>query len=147
MIELTVPGVAAPQGSKRHVGRGVLIESSKALKPWREKVNGHYLANGHSMIPGAVIVQAIFVMPRPKGHYGTGRNADTVKARFVDMPHTSKPDGDKLIRAIFDALSTTKTQRGAIEDDSHVVYHTAKKRYVREWEEPHAHVIVRAAPH
>lgn len=34
-VEFTVLGVPAPQGSKRHVGRGVLVESSKALGPWR----------------------------------------------------------------------------------------------------------------
>jgi len=37
-VEFTVLGVPAPQGSKRHVGRGVLVESSKALGPWRDAV-------------------------------------------------------------------------------------------------------------
>lgn len=31
-------GAPAPQGSKRHVGRGVLIESSSKVRPWRETV-------------------------------------------------------------------------------------------------------------
>ena len=31
-------GVPAPQGSKRHVGMGRMIESCKALKPWREMI-------------------------------------------------------------------------------------------------------------
>lgn len=37
-------GTPAPQGSKRHVGRGVMIESSKNLKPWREAVKYAALA-------------------------------------------------------------------------------------------------------
>ena len=37
-VEFTVLGVPAPQGSKRHVGRGVLVESSNALGPWRDAV-------------------------------------------------------------------------------------------------------------
>ena len=36
---ITVEGIeAAPQGSKRHVGRGIMIESSKRVKPWRDAV-------------------------------------------------------------------------------------------------------------
>lgn len=38
MIEITVHGLPAPQGSKRHVGRGVMVESSKNVKPWRSAV-------------------------------------------------------------------------------------------------------------
>ena len=36
MIEIKVIGLPAPQGSKRHVGHGVMIESSNNVKPWRE---------------------------------------------------------------------------------------------------------------
>ena len=35
-ITLTVRGLPAPQGSKRHIGRGVMVESSKRVKPWRD---------------------------------------------------------------------------------------------------------------
>ena len=35
-VTFRVEGMAAaPQGSKRHVGKGVMIESCKAVKPWR----------------------------------------------------------------------------------------------------------------
>ena len=37
-IEFFVEGIPASQGSKRHVGRGILIESSKRVKPWRSDV-------------------------------------------------------------------------------------------------------------
>ncbi|QDH92357.1 RusA-like resolvase [Gordonia phage Spooky] len=33
-----IPGIPAPQGSKRHVGNGILIESSKRVGPWRAVV-------------------------------------------------------------------------------------------------------------
>ena len=36
--KFTVHGLPAPQGSKRHVGKGVMVESSKYVKPWREAV-------------------------------------------------------------------------------------------------------------
>ena len=37
-VEFEVVGLPAAQGSKRHVGNGVMVESSKALKPWRSAV-------------------------------------------------------------------------------------------------------------
>jgi crossover junction endodeoxyribonuclease RusA len=32
-IVFTVPGKPAPQGSKRHVGRGIMVESSNHVAP------------------------------------------------------------------------------------------------------------------
>ena len=37
-MRITVHGTPAPQGSKRHVGNGVMVESSAKVKPWREAV-------------------------------------------------------------------------------------------------------------
>jgi crossover junction endodeoxyribonuclease RusA len=37
-MHIRINGIPAPQGSKRHVGNGVMIESSKAVGPWREAV-------------------------------------------------------------------------------------------------------------
>src|ERR1700676_3259288 len=37
-MKITVRGIPAPQGSKRHVGGGRMIEMSKAVGPWREAV-------------------------------------------------------------------------------------------------------------
>ena len=37
-FSVIVYGTAAPQGSKRHVGNGVMLESSKRLRPWRQDV-------------------------------------------------------------------------------------------------------------
>jgi len=38
MNEIFIPvlGIPAAQGSKKHVGRGILIESSKKVAPWRQ---------------------------------------------------------------------------------------------------------------
>src|SRR5690606_16868121 len=40
-LELFVPGRPAPQGSKRHVGNGVMLESSKAVAAWRTTIAWH----------------------------------------------------------------------------------------------------------
>ena len=147
MIEIHVNGVPAPQGSKKHVGRGILIESSKQLPTWRAAVNAAYMTatKGLTSYDGPVEVRAVFAMPRPRHHYGTGRNTGILKPRYADMPHITKPDSDKLTRAILDALSTTNTQLGAYKDDSHVVRLEINKRYVRQDEHPNAHIVVKPA--
>lgn len=123
MIEFFVPGKAAPQGSKRHVGRGILIESSKEVGPWRERValvaHGTMAAErqirGLTIIPRtqAVTVDVTFYLPRPA----------SLPKKQVDM--VKRPDIDKLGRAILDALTDV-----CFEDDSQVVDLLLYKRYV-----------------
>ncbi|MCV7424379.1 RusA family crossover junction endodeoxyribonuclease [Mycobacterium yunnanensis] len=109
-----VPGAPAPQGSKRHVGRGILVESSKAVGPWRERVAlaAHNAMAGRPLIDGAVTVELNFVLPRPKSTPKTKTPA-AVK----------RPDLDKLERAILDAITGV-----IITDDSQVVSLCGYKR-------------------
>jgi crossover junction endodeoxyribonuclease RusA len=114
MIRFTVPGKPAPQGSKRHVGRGIMVESSKELGPWRERVAlvAHGAMNGRSLLAGAVTVCLDFVLPRPKS---------TPKR---STPHaTKRPDIDKLARACLDAITGV-----VVGDDSQIVELHATKR-------------------
>ena len=82
MNEIFIPviGIPAPQGSKRHVGHGIMIENSKRVKPWRQDVKEaaliHY--NGE-IIDQAVEIEIIFLFARPKSHYGTGKNSRKLK--------------------------------------------------------------------
>lgn len=52
----------------------------------------------------AVIVRLDVWFPRPKSHYGTGRNAGVLKAS-APASHRQKPDWDKVVRGILDALT------------------------------------------
>jgi hypothetical protein len=90
MIRFRVNGHPAPQGSKRHVGGGRMVESSRAVGPWREAVRADVVQEICRMDrenPGClaglmyrpVWVLMTFALPRPKAHYGTGRNAGQVK--------------------------------------------------------------------
>jgi Holliday junction resolvase RusA-like endonuclease len=47
----------------------------------------------------------VFYLPRPGGHFGTGRNAGLVKNSAPLWPAV-KPDLDKLERAVFDSLES-----------------------------------------
>lgn len=128
-LMITVYGTPAPQGSKRHLGRGVMVESSAKVKPWREAVKhaaldaldltGPLFTRGDSLH-----VQACFYFARPRSHYRTGRNSDHLRP---DAPEyvTGRPDLDKLLRSTFDALG----EAGVYHDDAQVVRVEAVKFY------------------
>lgn len=99
-----VPGLPRPQGSKRHVGNGRMVESSPHVGPWRERVALAARAAHGGQLDGALHVTVCFSLPRPKGHYRTGRNAHMLRDGAPDYP-TTRPDLDKLTRAILDALT------------------------------------------
>lgn len=128
-LRFFVPGVPAAQGSKKHVGKGIMVESSAALRPWRDSVTWHArdALAGRPPIPRGtpVSVYLQFQFRRPASHYGTGRNADKLRG---DAPLwvAKKPDADKLARAVLDAL----TAAGVWVDDSQAVHLTVDKLYV-----------------
>jgi len=81
-----------------------------------------------------VCVSVEFIFPRPKGHYGTGRNSQKLKDSAPKYC-TSKSNGDidKVVRSTLDALSLTSG--GCIlTDDSLVVCLQALKRYANNYE-------------
>ncbi len=125
MITFTVAGtLPAPQGSKRHVGHGVLIESSPNVKPWRQAVSAAALdarrRHGiHEPLRSPCTLSVVFLFPRPKGHYGT-RGIRPSAPRWK----TTRPDLDKLIRSTADALTSV-----LLFDDSQMVSICASKRY------------------
>ena len=114
-----VPGVPAPQVSKRYVGNGRMVESSKDLPAWREAVTWYALraANPDEDLhdcPLRLDVEFRFTMPKGR------RKAD----RERGWTHkTTKPDLDKLIRAIGDALEAS----GVITSDAQIVDIRAEK--------------------
>ena len=118
----SVLGLPAPQGSKKHVGGGRMVESSKRVKPWRRQVAAAYVDHDFGdMLDGPVSVIVDFYLPRPKSHYGTGRNAGALKPS-APAEHLTMPDTDKLVRAVGDALT-----RLAWRDDSQIVAWLALK--------------------
>ena len=115
----TVIGTPAPQGSKRHVGNGVMIESSKLVKPWREDVKAAVMlaypggARADAvLIRGPVEMEIVFTLRRPKS------------AKRGALPDR-KPDLSKLIRSTEDAM----TEVGVFEDDARIVRLIAEKLY------------------
>lgn len=114
VIHFFVSGIPAPQGSKRHVGNGRMIESSKKLKPWRAEVKrvAELIAEIGEPLDCPLRVSMDFYLPRPK------------RSKFKDHP-AGKPDADKLARAVNDAL----TDSGLIADDSRIVSLHVRKHW------------------
>ena len=119
MIEIRVAGTPAPQGSKRFVGhaksgRGIMIESSAKVKPWREAVKWAAMEL-HLAAPmqGPLAVEMIFGLARPK--------SAPKKRIYPDR----KPDLSKLVRSTEDAL----TDAGIWGDDAQVVRCEAAKTF------------------
>lgn len=116
MIRFVVYGRPVPQGSKRHVGNGRMIESSKNLRPWRQQVT-------------ATAFQECGGVP----YSGTGQEAIRLELSFTFLKPPSakkrvfctvKPDIDKACRAILDSLTGI-----CYRDDAQVVQIVADKRY------------------
>ena len=145
MVELRIRGLPAPQGSKRHVGRGIMVEASKHVGQWRNDVMAAAAVSYKgAAITGAVELQIVFLFPRPKSHYGTGRNEQKLKAS-APLFCVSRAHGDtsKLIRSTEDAISASSGYP-VIEDDSQVVALSCRKRYAEEGEACGA--IIRVIP-
>jgi crossover junction endodeoxyribonuclease RusA len=144
-ISAWVAGLPAPQGSKRgYARRGAggrlhvsLVESSDRVKPWREDVRQamlQVLPNGWEWLGGEpLVVKIVFVMPRRKADRPTKPTA----------PHTQKPDLDKLVRAVFDAIGSA----GVWGDDSQVVAVHAHKRRAEPGEPTGAMIHIERAVH
>jgi Holliday junction resolvase RusA-like endonuclease len=105
-IGFHVVGTPAPQGSKRHVGNGVMVESSKKVKPWRQDVVAAALLHRPAVpLDGPLFAYMVFTLPKPKS---------AVKSRTAP---DRTPDLSKLLRSTEDALTTA----GLWADDARVV--------------------------
>lgn len=135
LFAITVYGAPAPQGSKRFVGtskagRGILVEMSKKVTPWRESVKFEALALRRGAVPldGPIYVSMVFSFTRPRNHYRTGKNASMLRTGAPTRP-SGTPDLSKLARSTEDAL----TNAGIWRDDARVVeYIRLAKVYVGE---------------
>jgi crossover junction endodeoxyribonuclease RusA len=125
-----VPGHPAPQGSKRHVGKGIMVESSKHVAPWRSDVRSACLdAAGKPLafFGGPVNVELLFVLRRP-----------VATPKKLTPPAIKKPDIDKLARAILDAIGSA----GMWRDDSQVVALMAFKKLAGFGETPGCRIAI-----
>ena len=125
----------APQGSKTHVGNGIMRESCARVKPWRFAVSQAALETGHEMFTGPVYVWITFLFPRLKSHLNT-KGIIKPNAPFHKI---SKPDIDKLCRSTLDGITGV-----LLKDDSQVASLMATKQYANEGELTGAIITINA---
>ena len=131
MISFFVPGTPVPQGSMQAFvagGRAVVVQGGSkgrraSLAGWRADVReaAERSMNGAPPLGGAVAMMVWFWFQRPASHYGTGRNAETLKSSAPEA-HSGAPDLDKLVRAVLDAMSGV-----VFADDKQVAWVEAQK--------------------
>lgn len=134
---IDVSGSPAPQGSKVQTRYGGLREASKKVGPWRNAVRTEVQFVMDEPMVGSVAVAISFRLPRPKGHYGTGKNLGRLRDSAPIFP-TTVPDIDKLIRSTLDGM----TEGGAFRDDSQVVSVYAIKTYCSQDQAPGATITI-----
>ncbi|MEW6726890.1 MAG: RusA family crossover junction endodeoxyribonuclease [Bacillota bacterium] len=117
MISFTVYGIPQPKGSTRSFvkdGKVITTSDNPRLKDWHHLVA--WAAQEHkppALMQGPVMVTLMFTLARPK----------SVSPKKRPLP-VVKPDLDKLIRAVLDALKGT-----FYADDGQVCALNVFKRY------------------
>ncbi len=134
-FDVFVRGLPAPQGSKRAFvvkGRPVMVEDNKHSRPWRQLVRECVALEFQKMMTkpfsGPVELVLIFLMPRPPS---------IPKSR--QWPAV-RPDLDKLVRAVLDALQGA----AVIYQDAQVIKLVAEKRYAPPDTAPGMHLHIEA---
>ena len=128
-LRVVALGRPVPQGSKRHVGRGILVESSN-VAPWRQTIEvaaaSAVALEGWERTALPVSVELTYYFDRPKSHYRTGQHSHLVRDGAPYWPATrAQGDIEKLVRATHDAF----TSAGVWQDDSQVAHVMAGKRW------------------
>jgi crossover junction endodeoxyribonuclease RusA len=124
-----IPGTPTPQGShKAYIvgGFAKITDDNPKTKPWRADIHAavrEVTGTGIVFPTEPVALSMVFVMPR--------RAAE----RKHPAPHTRKPDSDKLVRAVLDALAGLIYTR-----DQQVTDIRASKRTARIGETPGAQI-------
>ena len=127
MITFFVPGTPVAKGSARAFFRKgmkhpvVVQDNAERQRPWASLISLKAEEAGLRPVAGGVTLTLRFQMPRPKAHF---RADGTVKPTFTILRHTKKPDLDKLVRLVKDALKGI-----GYSDDSEVFHVDAEKFY------------------
>ncbi len=134
---ITIKGIeSAPQGSKKHVGRGIMVETCKRLKSWRKEVSLRAKLIVDEIIEEPVEIEVVFWFKRPLKHYLP--NGMLRQSAPVYITNKNKGDLDKHCRALLDSLT-----KSAFADDSQVVSLHAVKKYCETESQTGANIIIR----
>ena len=124
-MKITIPGQPIAKKRPRFARRGKFVVTYNDQQTDEGKALAIIMQQYQSRpaIEGAVCVDFTFFVSRPKGHFGTGKNAGMLKSSAPVMP-TTKPDIDNCVKFYLDILNGW-----AWHDDNQVVKLAAVKEY------------------
>jgi Holliday junction resolvase RusA-like endonuclease len=126
-MRLVIPGVPVPAGRARAtvIGGHARVYSPNPTVEYVERIRYAFQQSGEQAFPRDVplTLEACYWLPRPRSHFGTGRNADRLKDTAPEW-HTKKPDYDNLMKLTLDGL-----RYYAFHDDSQIAEVYGWKRY------------------
>lgn len=125
-------GTPRTKGSMTPIKAGgkVILREPRDSIEWQERISRTAMRKLDGMEPhtGPVAIMVICIFDRPKGHFGTGKNAGVIRESAPEYPTPkNRFDVDKLARPVLDALTGL-----AYEDDSQVVWLEVHKKYTDE---------------
>lgn len=128
MIELIIPGEPIAKKRPRFAKRGKFVQTYNDQETEEGKFITQVLhqIDGNKPLDCPLHIEFFFYRSRPKGHYGTGKNAEKLKPSAPEWP-TSKPDVDNYEKFALDCMNDI-----VFRDDSQVVSMKSIKAYARE---------------
>lgn len=141
-ITIVVYGQPAPQGSKRHLGNGVMIEMSKKVKPWRQDVKAAAIdvmtatrvGDTQILLPpldGPIAASIVFTLRDQPAGKPTWWPKTRKWSKSMRWRPASTPDLSKLLRSTEDALT------GVVwKDDARVVEYQRLAKYYTDDDAP-----------
>jgi crossover junction endodeoxyribonuclease RusA len=147
-ITFFVEGKPQPAGSKRAfvirgTNRAIVTDANPKARDW--KIDVQHAARAivdemdGNLLRGPLVLSVTFFLVRPKSHYRTGKNWNTLRDNAPEYP-IGKPDVLKLARGLEDALTSL-----VWADDAQIVTECLKKRYARNDEMQGAEVTIAEA--
>ena len=121
LVSFVIPGTPRPQGSLKIItnpttGQPFAKNSDTTTEHRNRVIVTMRQVWDRPPLTCPVAVRCLFTFPRPKSHFGTGKNRDQLRPSAPIRWHGNKVDLDKLARLIGDAL----TIAGVIADDSQI---------------------------
>jgi len=130
-VDFYVIGRPQPAGSKRAfairaggqlTGRTAVADANPRARSWQHQVTSAAPHLEH-LLTGPLALEVTFMLARPVGHYGQGRNRHRLRPAAPAYPAV-RPDVTKLLRGVEDALTGVLWR-----DDAQIVTQTARKLY------------------
>lgn len=126
VIEFFVAGDPVAKGSakaffNRKTGRAMVVQTNaEKQKPWASMIS--YIAQQRGLQPyySGIVITLAFKLRRPRFHF----KGDGSLSSRAELYHSKRPDLDKLVRTVLDALTGL-----AWLDDSQVCQIEATKQY------------------